>query len=151
MIKYYIRVNENNRIIKTFSSAFENVQESDIVIGEGLGSQFRACKEVLSEELEGVADVENGLNIVDKNGLYCLKYENGVITKVSDSELKEEFNNLPKPQPTQLEVLEQENIMLMETSAELYELSLEQEKQIQDLKQDNVEMMLAIAEIYESL
>lgn len=149
--KYYISINENARIIKIFSSDYVNANESDILVGEGIGSQFRVTKEVLSEELHQYANIENGLNLVDGNGFYCLKYESGLITKVSESELEEELNNLPKPQPTQLETLEQENIMLMETATELYETSIEQEKQIKELKQENVEMMMAIAEIYENI
>lgn len=151
MVKYYIRLNKDKKIIKTFTSAFEEAIESDILIGEGIDSQFRATKEVLSEELQEFANVENGLNFVNEQGLYCLKYEQGLISKVSKSELEEELNNLPKPKPTQLEILEQENIMLMETTVELYETNLEQEKQIKDLKQENVEMMLALTEVYENI
>lgn len=149
--KYYIRVNKNNRVIKTFSNFFEEPEENDVEVGEGVGSQFRASKDVLSEELQALADVENGLSLVNEYGLYCFKYVNGLITKVSESELKEELNQLPKPQPSKLETLEQENIMLMETTVDLYETTLEQNKQIQDLKQENVEMMLALTELYEKV
>lgn len=148
--KYYIRVNENNRIIKTFSSAFENAEKSDIEIGEGDGSQFRVSKERLTEELHDYANVENGLELINEYGLYCLKYENGVISKISDVELQEELNNLPKSPLTKMEMLEEENIILMETTTQLYESNLEQEKQIEKLEQVNVEMMLAIIELYEN-
>ncbi len=87
--KYYIRLNENGRIIKTFSSAFEKSLESDIVVGEDYGSQFRADAGVLSEELQSFASVENGLMLMNDLGGYQLKYENGLICKVSEDD--EEF------------------------------------------------------------
>lgn len=149
--KYYISINEENRIVKTFSSAFGNPIDSDIEVGEGVGSQFRVSGELLSEELKFFADIENGLQILDENGLYCLKYENGLIHKVDENELQEELNNLPKQQPTKIEMLEEENIMLMETVTQLYEINLEQDSLLEGLRQDNLEMMLALTEIYENV
>lgn len=73
--KYYIRLDENNQIIKTFSNVFEEPVESDILINEGYGSQFRASKENLSEELQQYADVENGLPLINENGQYQLTYD----------------------------------------------------------------------------
>lgn len=84
--KYYIRIDEKKRIIKVFADILEKAEEGDISIGEGEGSQFRACKQSLSEELQMFADVENGLQLVDANGLYCLKYENELICKVSEND-----------------------------------------------------------------
>ncbi len=112
--KYYIRINENDRVVKVFSDVFEKAEESDILIGEGNGSQFRANKEILGEELQGVAGIENGLGLINEQGLYCLKFDNGKIEKVSDEELTVETRALPKPEPTRLEVLEIEYNKLKE-------------------------------------
>lgn len=144
--RYFIRTDENKRIIKTFSSVFEKSEKNDILIGEGEGSQFRAGKEVLSEELQEFSDIENGLELLNEHGLYCLKYENGVINKVSDVELQEEFNALPKPQIVNLEILEEENVTLMEAVADLYESMLLKDKQIKGLKKEK-----NISEIYAKL
>ncbi len=84
--KYYIRLNESGRVVKMFSSAFEEPLESDILVSEGVGSQFRADAGVLSEELQSFASVENGLDLIDENGVYQLKYENGLITKIDGND-----------------------------------------------------------------
>ncbi len=139
--KYFIRV-ENNKIIKAFSNVFENPKENDILIGEGDGSQFRATSEVLSEELQYLSKIENGLSLINDKGLYSLKYENGLICKVSEEELQEELNNLPKPHHTEVEVLKEENLILMETMTTLYEKT-------QDLEQQNLDLMVVITELYE--
>ncbi len=123
-IKYYLRLDERNKVIKTFSDVFEKSKEADILIGEGYGSQFRASLEVLGEGLENFAEVENGLTLVNKLGIYLLKYENGLICKVSDEEIQAEIDNLPKPEPTEIEKLKEENLMLMEALAEIYEMIL---------------------------
>ncbi len=140
--KYYIRLNEKNQIIKTFSSTFEKPNVTDILIGEGEGSQFRAFSNNLSPELKEFTGVENGLQLTNEHGIYILKYENGLICKVSEEELLEELNNLPKPQPTEVELLKEENLNLMETMTMLYERS-------QDLEQQNIDLMVAITELYE--
>ncbi len=58
--KYYIRLNERGRVVKAFSDIFDKVEESDILIGEGFGSQYRVSSEALSDELQDYADVEIG-------------------------------------------------------------------------------------------
>ncbi len=120
--KYYIRINEKNRITKAFSEVFEEHQETDIFIGEGEGAQFRAREEVLSEELKQYADVENGLMLTNGFNILVLKYENGLICKVSDEEIYEEIERLPKPEPTEIDKLREENLMLMGALAEIYEM-----------------------------
>lgn len=88
--KYYIRLNENNQIIHFFSEIFEQPIESDILIGRGVGSQFRVSSEVLSEDLQEYAEVENGLPYFE-NGIYQLKYNNGIIQRLSAEEIQEEL------------------------------------------------------------
>lgn len=140
--KYLIRQNEKGRIIKAFSSAFEEVKKEDIAIGEGFGSQFRASKEVLSEDLQGFANIENGLPLLDENGIYILKYENGAISKILDEELAEEIENLPKAEKSKIQVLEEQNTELMLALTEVYEKNLSLESQLTDTQ-------LALVEIYE--
>ncbi len=145
--KYYIRLNENSRIVRWFSEVFEKPIDGDILIGEGYGVQFVVGKEVLSEELYDYADIENGLDLTNKNGLLQLKYENGIISKVSEVELEEQLKvqlekEQTETQPTEIEVLKQENAELKQAMAELYEKNLELEKQ-------NIDIMLAITELYE--
>ncbi len=88
--KYYIRLNENGRVIKAFSTAFEEYVDGDILVGSGTGSQFRADEDFLSSELKEFANIENGLNITNASFQNILKYENGVIMPVTDEELEYE-------------------------------------------------------------
>ncbi len=94
--KYYIRLNEEKRIIKFFSTAFEDALANDICVGEGIGSQFRVDKKVLSVELQEFANIENGLRLINVNGIYILKYENNQIIKISDEELEADIQNIYK-------------------------------------------------------
>ncbi len=140
--KYYIRINEKNRVIKGFSDAFETAKEGDIQIGEGFGTQFRIASEKLSADLQHFSDIENSLTMLAEKGIYIYKYENNLIQKISEEDYQEELSNLPKLQPTEVEVLKEENLNLMATTAQLYEKTLE-------LEQQNLDLMLAITEIYE--
>lgn len=140
--KYCIRLNSKNQITHFFSSVFETPLKTDILLNEGDGSQFRASSENLSGDLQEYAEVENGLPLMNELGIYQLKYENGKIQKLTAQEIQVEINNLPKPQPTDIEILQEENILLMMTATELYEKNLQLEEQ-------NLDIMLAVAEIYE--
>ncbi len=102
---YYIRLDEKNRIIKTFSDFFEQPSQIDILLYTGLGSQFRASSENLANDLQQYSEVENGLPLMSEPGIYTLKYENGKIQKLSTEEIQLEMDNLPKSQPTPIEVL----------------------------------------------
>ncbi len=147
--KYYIRLDQNDRIIKFFSNVFEEPKETDILINEGYGLHFIVDKDTLREELQRYANIENSLPLTNEFGILQLKYKEGKIRKISDEELEKEIDNLPKSKPSKLQVLEEENLLLMETTAYLYEenitLKLEQEEQ----KQQNIDIMLAVAELYE--
>ncbi len=148
--KYYIRLNENGRIVKTFSNALENCLESDIQVGVGYGTQFRVKGEVLSAELQEFSNVENGLCLINDNGLFALKYENGLICKVTEEEQDAELQTLPKAPPTEVEILKEENLLLMETAVELYEKNIVLEQKTAVLEQQNLDIMEAIADIYEN-
>ncbi len=122
--KYYIRLNKDNRIIKTFSNVFEKAKESDILIGEGKGSQVVLTKDKLHTDLIHLVGVENGLDLICDKGIYQYKYENGVVTKISNEELRSDIEKLPKPMPSKIEILEQQNMDLMLAVTELYEMTL---------------------------
>ncbi len=141
--KYYIRLNEDGRIIKCFSDVFEEPLENDILISEDYGSQFRITSEVLSQDLQQCANVENGLILTDENGIYILKYEDSLIQKLTDEEYEMEIDNLPVSEPTKMEVLEKENLALMETLTQIYEKNLE-------LEQQSLDIMEALIQIYEA-
>lgn len=124
MSKYYIRLNKDNKIVKTISDIFEMPLDNDILIGEDEGIQFRATEDVLSDELKEYAEVENGLSIINNYGLLQLTYIDGIICKVPDEILQQEYESLPKSEPTEIEVLKQENIDLMLAVTELYEMMI---------------------------
>lgn len=135
--QYYIRINEDNQIIKVLSSAFESPLETDILVCENNSPHFNVSSELLSDELKKYANIENGLPLADEaTGLHNLKYENGIIRKLTDEELQEEIDNLPQPQPSELEQLKSENEAL--------------KQEVSELNQQVTDTMLAVAEIYES-
>ncbi len=103
--KYHIRLNSKNRIIHCFSDLLEQPLQTDIKIGEGSGSQFRVSIEKLSVELQKYADIENGLPLTNEQGIFILKFEDGLIKKVSEEEIKDEIDWLSKVKPTEIEVL----------------------------------------------
>ncbi len=67
-----------------------------------------------------------------------------------DEDLQKEIESLPKSQPSKVEILEQENLMLMQSQAELYEETLLLKSELEEQKQLNLSTMLAVTEIYES-
>lgn len=70
--KHYIRLDENNNIIRGFSNVFEEPQEGDICINEQGGRHF---------ELNGVINPR----LINESGIFLFRYENGkVIAKTPD-------------------------------------------------------------------
>ncbi len=141
--KYYIRLNENNRIIKTFSSIFEAPEDSDILVGEGEGAQFRVGSNILEESLQEYIEVENGLRLINEFGVYMLKYENGVICKLTEEEL-EASKPVIEIKPTEVELLKEENLKIILATTTLFE-------QVLKLEEDNVDLRTAIVELYVKL
>ncbi len=100
--KYYIRLNEDGKVIKTFSNVYEEATDKDILVGEGEGSQFRVNGNILNVDLQEFANVENGLPLVNDYGFYYLKYEDGLIKKLSDEEIQIEVDSLQKADVTEI-------------------------------------------------
>ncbi len=155
--KYIIKLDQNNRIIECVSTTLiKELETHSIIIGEGFGAQFRATIDTLDNNVKEYANIENGLQLLNREGIYQLKYENGLIMKVSDEELQKEIDNLPKQRLSKLEQLEQENTILMESATIQFEENLllkeklaQQELKIeeQDEKIDNV--MLGMTAMFE--
>lgn len=81
MAKHYIKINENNLIVKGFSTEFEEPQDSDICISETGGRHFELLGEV-------------NPNLVTIKGVYLYKYENGKAIRRTDEEIKRDKNTI---------------------------------------------------------
>ena len=93
MSKHYIKLDENNRIIKGFSSDFEQALQTDICINENGGRQF---------EMNGKINP----SLIDKKGVFLYKYENGQVIKRTDEEIATEESSIIQPK-SELEILRQ--------------------------------------------
>lgn len=110
--KHYIRLDESNRIIKGFSDAFEEPLETDICINENGGRHF---------ELGGCINPA----LFNEHWCHIYKYEDGEIREATKEELDEELASfeVPEPQPSQLDILQEQVLDTMEAQMEvLYEL-----------------------------
>ena len=90
--KHYVRIDEEKRIIKGFSDAFEQPQENDIVINEQGGRHFRL-------------PFENRVNppLKTDEGIPLYKYENGEVKVRGKEEIQEDTDALPPPPPSTAE------------------------------------------------
>ncbi len=82
--KHYIRLDSNNCIIKGFSDAFEEPEESDICINQEGGRHF---------ELFGRINP----SLINESGIHLFKYSDGVIIETTEAERAEELAGMPKP------------------------------------------------------
>lgn len=89
MSKHYIRLNENNLIIKGFSDDFEQPLDTDICINENGGRHFAF---VLSDGSEG----EINPSLINEFGSYIYKFEDGIVMHLTDTEIKltKEYKNM---------------------------------------------------------
>lgn len=69
MYNHYIRIDENNNIIKSFSTAFELPTDGDILIAEDTEERHY------------------NLNLLSPDGFYLLKYENDEIIEKTEAEI----------------------------------------------------------------
>lgn len=84
--KHYIRIDDNNHIIKGFSDAFEEPVEFDICINEEGGRQFELLEEI-NPPLHA------------KNRTHRYKYEEGAVRKTTSEEQDNEYASFPVPTP----------------------------------------------------
>ena len=110
----YARADENNKVIKVFSTCFEQPKDTDILLKTGSGDEF-----VL---VQGQYQLFND----DRTHKYCI--DNGVMRECTKEELaveKADFPELPKSAEERLKDLEENDIYKTECIAEiLYENSL---------------------------
>lgn len=83
--KHYIRLDVNNYIIKGFSDAFEQPEESDTCINQEGGRHF---------ELLG----QNNPTLVNIQGVHLYKYVNGTVSKTTAEEQAMELETIKKPE-----------------------------------------------------
>ena len=81
----YARVDENNKVIKVFSSCFEQPKDTDILLKTGSGDEFVHV---------GYYNIYND----DSTHKYCI--DNGVMRECTEEELEEERASFPEPEPT---------------------------------------------------
>ena len=77
MAEHYIRLDNNNRIIKGFSTDFEQPIDGDICVNEDGGRHFN-------------------LELLDERGLPKLKYIDNEIQKTTEEDLKEKIAEIEK-------------------------------------------------------
>jgi len=80
MTKHYIRVDENNNIIKVFSDEFEQPENSDILLRDNATRQFYF-------EFTGGERLYNP-SLKDNNNCYLYAYDGKKVLKKQESEIK---------------------------------------------------------------
>lgn len=86
MYKHYIRLDSTGRIVKGFSDAFEQPQDSDICIDEDSGYQFRLTP----------GGPENQ-TLVDYDNIPLYKYEGGAVVSRSMDEIESDRAAIQQP------------------------------------------------------
>jgi len=94
--KHYIRVDENNHIIKGFSDAFEQPEDIDTCINQEGGRHF---------ELLGIINPD----LLDFNSCHIYKYTDGVVTETTKEERAAEL--VTKPHEKTSEELQAEYLL----------------------------------------
>jgi len=94
---HYIRVNDSSVVIHGFSDAFEQPQESDILIVEEAPRHFH---ESFTEPLR------------NERGQYRFKWRDEIVER-TQPELDDEWNSRQPDPPTDIELLQMENAMLV--------------------------------------
>lgn len=90
MAKHYIRLDNSNRIIKGFSTDFEEPLKTDICICEDGERHF---------ELNGVINPQ----LVNMDGTHIYKYIDNKVIETTEEERKAEIESYPKPTNQSLE------------------------------------------------
>ena len=82
----YARPNENNKVIKVFSTCFEQSQDTDILLKTGSGDEF--------------VHVQGDYQLLNTDGTHRYCIDNEAMRECTEEELEEERATFPKPQPT---------------------------------------------------
>ena len=106
----YARINNKGKVIKVFSTCFEEPNDDDIFIKSGSGDPYTHV---------GYYQIFN----MDGTHKYCI--DNGEMRECTAEEIEAEKATFPAPPPTTEERLEQLELEQNEVNAEmLYEISL---------------------------
>lgn len=126
MYKHYIRLDSVGRVIKGFSDAFEQPEETDICINEDGGYQFRLA-----------SDGQENPPLMDMDGIALYKYEGDAVAARSADEIEADRAALPAP------------AVMIPVDQQLAAMALTQAQQatiITELQQANAALMLQLAE-----
>jgi hypothetical protein len=100
--KHYITVDEQNRIVDGFSDAFRQPSETDILLTDKGGYQFRLHYLVYDPTYELTWHhrvSEENPALYDWNGMIPLyKYEGGYVKRRTEEEIEADRAALPKPE-----------------------------------------------------
>lgn len=89
MYKHYVRLDNVNRIIKGFSDAFEQPQDSDICINEDGSYQFRLT-----------TNGPENPPLMDMDGIPLYKYDGGAVVGRSADEIESDRAEIQQPAAT---------------------------------------------------
>jgi hypothetical protein len=93
--KHYIRLDNQNRIIKGFSDEFEQPLIADVCINEDGGRQFE------------LNDIVNP-SFINEKGIYIYKYDTGQVIERTVDEIHADEANLPIPPKIEEEILKEQ-------------------------------------------
>ena len=91
MYNHYIRL-QDNKIIKGFSTAFEQPLKDDVLIAEDAQRHF---------ELNG----QTNPPLIEEHGIEKYKYKDGKVEERTEEEIQEDIDALPEPEPSETEKL----------------------------------------------
>ena len=108
---HYIRINADNNIITGFSDAFQQPQESDILINDQGGYQFRLFP-----------GGEENPHLFTHDGIALYHWTDGKVQQRTEDEIQAERNNIPQvtPVPTHEERIAAMEAAILEMAGELY-------------------------------
>ena len=123
--KIYARLNEDNVVIKLFSSVFEQPVEGDKLVEEG------------NEDYH--AHVHLKYQLVDMNGNYNYKFEDEKMVELTEEEKEKLF---PKVEPVVEPSLEEKVQILEDDNASLLFDLADKDARIKQLENDFAELLL---------
>ena len=123
--KIYARLNEENVVIKLFSSVFEQPMEDDFLVEEG------------NEDYH--AHIHLKYQLVDMNGDYNYKFEDGKMIELTDEEKAKLF---PKVEPVVEPTLEEKVQSLENDNANLLFDLADKDVRLNQLENDFADLLL---------